>query len=241
MQELQITESAISVLVENGIYADDLYDQMLTIADNEGFRGDRRIFQEFIDARKKAGEDLVFDYGFNWRTFDRVEAGWIVDEIPSSSNVETGYSIIIGVNPRDELTMDCALLLTETFEGDKFRYLNVCGPSFTSDRDIFAKHFREQIEVFSSFLAGRRQSIFKAYKKADTMKVATNLDKLLLASHLAQSVRNEVAENLKKYKKSEITQLMVAREFSRIGNARFAHQGNRYFESAFRILTSNLN
>jgi len=240
MQEMTITESAVSVLVEDKNDAANLYEQMLTMADNEGFKGDRRIFQEFIDARTKAGEKLVFDYGFNWRTFDRVEAGWIVNETSSIANIETGYSFIIGVNPRDELTMDCALLLTETFEGTKFRYLNVCGPSFTSDREIFVKHFREQVEVFSSFLAGHRQVIIDAYQNAATCKVGENLDKLLLASHLAQSVREDVAKNLEKYEKSEIAQLQVAREFSRIGNARFAHQGNRYFEAASRIMFTQI-
>ena len=237
MQELRITESAVSVLVDYDTEADDLYEQMLTVADNEGFKGDRRILQEFLDIRAKVGEKLNFNYGFSWLTFDRVEAGWVVDEINTESGVETGYSIIIGVNPRDELTMDCALLLTETFEATKFRYLNVCGPSFTSDREIFGKHFREQMEVFSSFLGARRENIIKTYAKAKKLKIGENLDELLMSSHLAQSVRDEVMQNLENLNKSKITQLDVAREFSRIGNARFAHQGNRYFEAAFRIMS----
>ena len=239
MQELIITESAVSVLIDNDTEADDLYEQMLTIADNEGFKGDRRIFQEFMDLRAKAGEKLVFAYGFSWLTFDRVEAGWIVKN-DAESKIETGYSIIIGVNPRDELTMDCALLLTETCQDEKFRYLNVCGPSFTTDREIFGKHFREQMEVFSGFLGARRENIIEAYEKARVHKVGDNLDKLLLSSHLAQSVRDEVRKNLENLEMAEITQLDVAREFSRIGNARFAHQGNRYFEAAFRILKSDI-
>ncbi|MCD4656838.1 MAG: hypothetical protein K8S87_04775 [Planctomycetes bacterium] len=239
MQELQITESAVSVLVEDYPDGDDLYERMLTIADNEGFKGDRRIFQEFLDLRAKAGEKLSFDYGFSWLTFDRVEAGWIVRD-DAENNIEAGYSVIIGVNPHDELTMDCALLLTETFQGKKYRYINVCGPSFATDREIFGKKFIEQIEVFSSFLGSRRQNIIEAYEKAKVQKVGENLDKLLLMSHLAQSVRDEVRKNLENLEMAEITQLDVAREFSSIGNARFAHQGNRYYEAASRILHSEI-
>lgn len=185
MQELQITESAVSVLVNDYADADDLYEQILTIADNEGFKGDRRIFQEFLDLRAKAGEKLSFDYGFSWLTFDRVEAGWVVRE-DAETEIETGYSVIIGVNPHDALTMDCALLLTETFHGKKYRFINVCGPSYTTDREIFGKNFIEQIEVFSSFLGSRRQNIVEAYEKAKAQKVGESFDKLLLASHLAQ-------------------------------------------------------
>ena len=235
MNKIKHTNSAVSVLVDDNKLADDLYEQFLTIADNEGFRGDRRIFQEFIDCRKKLGEELIFNYGFAWNTFDRVEAGFLIKDF-CENNIKIGYSIIIGVNVKDELTLDAGLLLCEKFEDEKLRYINVCGPSYTIHRSIFAEHFAEMLEVYACFLGNRQTSIVDDYKNASNKVLSIDeIDKWLMNSHLGATIRNKVRDNLQKLD-GETKLIDISREFAKIGLELFENQGNRYFEVAGRLM-----
>ena len=236
MTEIVQNLSAVSVLVDDVSKANELFDEFLTIADDEGFKGDRKIFQEFINKRSIRNEKLIFNYGFAWKSFDRVEAGFTIDD-KQAQDIQLGYSLIIGVTLQDDLQLDGALLLTEIHKGTTYRYLKISGEGYVVSREYFKFAFDEMLEVYSNYLGKIKHKIMQAYESAKKrILLDKEIDDLIQSSHLARSIRSNVHESLNKLNPNEITLLEHAREFSKIGNEFFEHHGNRYFEVAGRIL-----
>ena len=236
MNEVLLNESAISVLVNDFNKADELYDNFLTITDNEGFADDRRIFQEFINKGGKFSEKLLFNYGFAWQSFDRVEAGFLIED-KKAPNVFQGYSIIVDVTLQDDLSLNGGLLLVEKFEDETFRYLKIAGEGFVTSRQYFELAFDEMIQVYSNYLAKVKSKMIQTYEKARSrILLEKEIDEIIGNSHLALLIQNEVRKSINPKSNKEIRLLELAREFSKVGNRLFEYQGNRYFEVAGRLL-----
>lgn len=82
------------------------FNSFLTIADDEGFKGDRVLFNEATKRlRELAKREPVFDQGFVVPTFDAVEAGFALGEAVGGCQppLIPGVYVGVGVTPKDAL------------------------------------------------------------------------------------------------------------------------------------------
>jgi hypothetical protein len=82
------------------------FESFLTVADGEGFKGDRVLFGETVTRlRDLAKREPVFDQGFVVPTFDAVEAGFALGEAVGGCQppLIPGVYVGVGVTPKDAL------------------------------------------------------------------------------------------------------------------------------------------